>query len=47
MFPSVTVTDMHDLNYLDTVYNGLDEQQFHFRQGKGDYLLYFGQDSSA
>ena len=31
-----------DLTYLDTVYNGLDEQQFDFGKGKGDYLLYFG-----
>jgi len=31
-----------DLTYLDTVYNGLDEQQFEFGKGNGDYLLYFG-----
>jgi len=31
-----------DLKYLDTIYNGLDELQFHLGQGQGDYLLYFG-----
>ena len=30
-----------DLTYLDTVYNGLDENQFSFGEGKGNYLLYF------
>ena len=30
------------MTYLDTVYNGLNEQQFEFGQGRGDYLLYFG-----
>jgi glycosyltransferase involved in cell wall biosynthesis len=30
------------LHYLDTVYNGLDVQQFSLGAGKGDYLLYFG-----
>jgi glycosyltransferase involved in cell wall biosynthesis len=30
------------LNYIDTVYNGLDVQQFNLGAGKCDYLLYFG-----
>lgn len=30
------------LQYLDTVYNGIDERQFQFGDGNGDYLLYFG-----
>ncbi|MCW3113029.1 MAG: glycosyl transferase group 1 [Segetibacter sp.] len=42
-YVSISNSDRHpDLKYLDTVYNGLDEQQFEFGQGKGDYLLYFG-----
>ncbi|MEJ7678045.1 MAG: glycosyltransferase family 4 protein [Segetibacter sp.] len=42
-YVSISNSDRHpDLKYLDTVYNGLDEQQFHFGEGKGDYLLYFG-----
>ena len=42
-YVSISNSDRHaDLNYLDTVYNGLDEQQFNFGKGKGDYLLYFG-----
>ena len=42
-YVSISHSDRHpDLEYLDTVYNGLDETQFHFGQGKGDYLLYFG-----
>jgi glycosyltransferase involved in cell wall biosynthesis len=31
-----------DLTYLDTVYNGLDDQQFDLGKGNGEYLLYFG-----
>lgn len=30
------------LRYLDTVYNGVNERQFHFGTGGGDYLLFFG-----
>lgn len=30
-----------ELQYLDTVYNGLDESQFQLGEGKGNYLLYF------
>ncbi len=42
-YVSISNSDRHtDLSYLDTVYNGLDEQQFDFGKGKGDYLLYFG-----
>lgn len=42
-YVSISNSDRHpDLNYLDTVYNGLDEQQFSFGTGDGDYLLYFG-----
>ncbi len=42
MLPSATATATRSLTYLDTVYNGLDEQQFSFGEGGGDYLLYFG-----
>ena len=31
-----------DLDYIATVYNGIDERQFTFDKEKGDYLLYFG-----
>ena len=31
-----------ELNYLATVYNGLDTQDFEFNGKPGDYLLYFG-----
>ena len=42
-YVSISNSDRHpDLKYLATVYNGLDEQQFEFGQGKGNYLLYFG-----
>jgi glycosyltransferase involved in cell wall biosynthesis len=42
-YVSISNSDRHTgLNYLDTVYNGLDEQQFSFGTGTGDYLLYFG-----
>jgi glycosyltransferase involved in cell wall biosynthesis len=42
-YVSISNSDRHpDLKYLGTVYNGLDEQQFEFGQGKGNYLLYFG-----
>lgn len=42
-YVSISNSDRHPgLSYLDTVYNGLDEQQFSFGMGTGDYLLYFG-----
>ena len=42
-YVSISNSDRHpELKYLDTVYNGLDEQQFHLVHGNGDYLLYFG-----
>lgn len=42
-YVSISNSDRHPaLNYIDTVYNGLDEEQFHYGQGKGGYLLYFG-----
>ncbi|MCW3107951.1 MAG: glycosyl transferase [Segetibacter sp.] len=42
-YVSISSSDRHaSLKYLDTVYNGIDEQQFDLGQGKGDYLLYFG-----
>jgi glycosyltransferase involved in cell wall biosynthesis len=42
-YVSISNSDRHpELRYLDTVYNGLDEQQFDMGEGKGDYLLYFG-----
>ncbi|MBC7400557.1 MAG: glycosyltransferase family 4 protein, partial [Mucilaginibacter sp.] len=31
-----------ELNYLATVYNGLDTKDFEFNETPGDYLLYFG-----
>src|SRR3954469_24412155 len=38
-YVSISNSDRHpDLKYIDTVYNGLDEQQFHAGHGKGDYL---------
>ncbi len=42
-YVSISHSDRHpELQYLDTVYNGIDEQQFQFGRGEGDYLLYFG-----
>ncbi len=42
-YVSISNSDRHpDLKYLDTVYNGLDEKQFSFGEGSGNYLLYFG-----
>jgi glycosyltransferase involved in cell wall biosynthesis len=42
-YVSISNSDRHpDLTYLDTVYNGLDEEQFSFGTGEGNYLLYFG-----
>ncbi|HJS55559.1 MAG TPA: glycosyltransferase family 4 protein [Chitinophagaceae bacterium] len=42
-YVSISNSDRHpELQYLDTVYNGIDEKQFEFGDGQGDYLLYFG-----
>ena len=42
-YVSISHSNRHpELQYLDTVYNGINEEQFHFGQGAGDYLLYFG-----
>lgn len=42
-YVSISDSNRHaDLQYLDTVYNGIDVAQFGFGQGEGDYLLYFG-----
>jgi len=42
-YVSISNSDRHTaLTYLDTVYNGLDEDQFSFGKGEGGYLLYFG-----
>ena len=42
-YVSISHSDRHpSLQYLDTVYNGINEDQFQFGQGEGDYLLYFG-----
>ncbi|MEP6684258.1 MAG: glycosyltransferase family 4 protein [Parafilimonas sp.] len=42
-YVSISNSDRHpDLNYIDTIYNGLDDQQFNYGEGNGDYLLYFG-----
>lgn len=42
-YVSISNSDRHpDLNYLDTVYNGLNEREFDLGKGEGGYLLYFG-----
>lgn len=42
-YVSISNSDRHDeLTYLDTVYNGLNEDQFSLGKGNGGYLLYFG-----
>lgn len=42
-YVSISNSDRHpSLKYLDTVYNGVDETQFEFGEGDGNYLLYFG-----
>ena len=42
-YVSISNSDRHpELQYLDTVYNGIDERLFQFGSGQGDYLLYFG-----
>lgn len=40
---SISNADRHpDLDYLDTIYHGIDSKDFKFREKKEDYLLYFG-----
>jgi glycosyltransferase involved in cell wall biosynthesis len=42
-YVSISNSDRHPgLQYLDTVYNGIDETQFELGEGSGGYLLYFG-----
>lgn len=42
-YVSISQSNRHPaLQYLDTVYNGIDEQQFNLGSGKDAYLLYFG-----
>jgi glycosyltransferase involved in cell wall biosynthesis len=42
-YVSISHSNRHPaLQYLDTVYNGINEQQFEAGAGTGDYLLYFG-----
>jgi glycosyltransferase involved in cell wall biosynthesis len=42
-YVSISNSDRHPaLQYLDTVYNGIDEEQFDPGEGEGGYLLYFG-----
>lgn len=42
-YVSISNSDRHpELKYLDTIYNGLNDEQFQFGEGKGNYLLYFG-----
>jgi glycosyltransferase involved in cell wall biosynthesis len=42
-YVSISHSNRHpELQYLDTVYNGINEEQFQFGTGAGNYLLYFG-----
>jgi glycosyltransferase involved in cell wall biosynthesis len=42
-YVSISETDRHpDLDYVATVYHGIDLKQFTFRPSGGDYLLFFG-----
>jgi glycosyltransferase involved in cell wall biosynthesis len=42
-YVSISQSDRHpSLQYLDTVYNGIDERLFQMGEGRGGYLLYFG-----
>ena len=42
-YVSISDANRHaDLTYLDTIYNGIDESQFEFGTGSGEYLLFFG-----
>jgi glycosyltransferase involved in cell wall biosynthesis len=41
-YVSISVSDRHpELEYLDTVYNGINDTQFEMGEGGGDYLLFF------
>jgi glycosyltransferase involved in cell wall biosynthesis len=43
LYVAISHSNRHPaLQYLDTVYNGINEQQFQPGRGEGDYLLYFG-----
>jgi glycosyltransferase involved in cell wall biosynthesis len=42
-YVSISHANRHpDLNYIATVYNGIDTNEFTFREQAGDYLLFFG-----
>ena len=42
-YVSISDSNRHEkLDYIATVYNGVDTDQFTFREDPGDYLLYFG-----
>jgi glycosyltransferase involved in cell wall biosynthesis len=42
-YVSISNSNRHPrLQYLDTVYNGIDDQQFELGSGQDEYLLYFG-----
>ena len=42
-YVAISNSDRHpSLEYVDTVYNGIDEDQFKLGNGQGEYLLYFG-----
>ncbi len=42
-YASISHSDRHpSLDYIGTVYNGIDTTQFTFQDKPGDYLLYFG-----
>ena len=42
-YASISNSDRHpDLDYIATVYNGIREEDFTFRESPGDYLLFFG-----
>lgn len=42
-YVSISHSNRHqDLQYIDTVYNGIDEQLFEYGTGEGGYLLFFG-----
>jgi glycosyltransferase involved in cell wall biosynthesis len=42
-YVSISHSNRHpELQYLDTVYNGIDEQQFQLGKGQEAFLLYFG-----
>jgi len=42
-YVSISNSDRNpELNYLATIYNGINEKEFTFKQKHGDYLLFFG-----